>query len=298
MKTFFEFGEIIKDTTEFVIFGIPWDSLTTKAGIDSHSAPKKIRDISYDLALTTETGHDIPNLKVCDMGDIALDSEDVSTNIHTIEKFVKELYKNKSDIIPIMIGGDHFSTYPTLKGIGKSINTDNVGIIVFDAHLDFYNTWKDNIYSHATITHRVFDLNWVNQYNILVVGTRDIDIPEKELAEKYNLHYFNAYELNNNTEEYIQRIINFFHSNNIEKLYLSIDIDVLDPSAAPGTGYAIPGGFSYRELWTILRKLTTFFSIIGFDMVEVAPNLDLPNDVTCTIAAKIIIELISFIQNI
>jgi arginase family enzyme len=232
------------------------------------------------------------------MGDIALESEDISNSIHTIENFMKELYKTKSEIIPIMIGGDHFCTYPTLTGIGKSINTDDVGIIVFDAHLDFYNTWKDNTYSHATITHRLFDLDWVNRNNLLVVGTRDIDIPEKELAEKYNLHYLNAYELNNNIEAYIQRIINFFHSNNIERLYLSIDIDVLDPSAAPGTGYAIPGGFSYRELWTILRKLTTFFSVIGFDMVEVAPNLDLSNNVTCTIAAKIIIELISFIQNL
>ena len=74
-------------------------------------------------------------------------------------------------------------------------------------------------------------------------------------------------------------------------------IDVLDPSIAPATGYAIPGGLSYRELWHILRALAKSFNIIGFDLVEVAPNLDPPNNVTANLAAKLIIEFISFISH-
>ena len=76
---------------------------------------------------------------------------------------------------------------------------------------------------------------------------------------------------------------------------MSIDIDALDPSIAPGTGFAIPGGFSYREIWIILRELTKNFNIRGFDLVEVAPNLDNANNMTCNLAAKLIIEFISFI---
>lgn len=297
MKTFYEFGEIIKSNTKFTIFGIPWDTLTTKEGVVSRNAPEKIRDISYELALTTELGDEVPTLPVCDMGNIEIDVNEISKNIQIIERFVGKLYDSKPSIIPVMIGGDHFCTYPTYSGINKALDHENIGILVFDAHLDFYDTWEGNKYSHATITHRLFDLEYINNQNILIVGTRDIDIPEKDLADKDGLKYLNAYELNRNTNKLIQRIINFFHDSNIEQLYLSIDIDVLDSSSAPGTGYAIPGGFSYRELWHILRKLTTFFTIIGFDVVEVAPNLDLANNITCKTAAKIIIELISFIQN-
>jgi len=96
---------------------------------------------------------------------------------------------------------------------------------------------------------------------------------------------------------YTNKIIDFFKKNNIKNLYVSIDIDVLDPSIAPGTGFAIPGGFSYRELWQILKEMSSHFNILGFDLVEVAPNLDLQNNITCNLAAKLIVEFMSFIIN-
>ena len=244
MKTFYEFGEIIKSETQFAFFGVPWDALTTKKGVVSRNAPERIRAVSYDLALTTELGVEIPSLPVCDMGNVEINSDETK-NIQTIERFIGNLYDTKPNIVPVMIGGDHFCTYPVYSGINKVLDYENVGILVFDAHLDFYNTWEGNQYSHATISHRLFDLEDITSQNLLILGTRDIDIPEKDLAGQHNLKYFNAYELNHNVNEFIQRIINFFHDSNIEQLYLSIDIDVLDPSIAPGTGYAIPGCFSY-----------------------------------------------------
>ncbi|TFF99718.1 MAG: agmatinase [Promethearchaeota archaeon] len=295
METFFDFGEIIKKDTEFVIFGIPWDSLTSIKGVESSKAPKRIREATYDIGLATELGIEIPKLKVCDKGDIEIDSKDISENLKNIEDFIQKLYETNSSIIPVMIGGDHFCSYPVIRKVGNFLKEDKLGVLVFDAHLDFYDKWEENKYSHATISHRIFDLDFINNQNFLIVGTRDIDIPEQNLAKQNNLEFFNAYEFHNNINEFSQRIINFFHNSKVEKLYISIDIDVLDPSIAPGTGYAIPGGFSYRELWHILRKLSIFFDIIGFDLVEVAPNLDLLNKITCNTAAKIIIELISFI---
>ncbi|MCK4369681.1 MAG: arginase family protein, partial [Candidatus Lokiarchaeota archaeon] len=137
----------------------------------------------------------------------------------------------------------------------------------------------------------------INNKNLLVVGTRDIDIPELELAESENIEYISAYHLIEGLENYIEKIIGFFKKSSIKYLYVSIDIDALDPSIAPGTGFAIPGGFSYRELWKILKEISKNFEIIGFDLVEVAPNLDLDNKMTCNLAAKVIIELISFISN-
>jgi len=297
--TFFDFGEVIGQETVFVIFGIPWDYLTSIQIANSAIAPNKIRDVTQNLALTTELGVEIPLLNVVDLGDILIKPKAIEQNLKNIDNFVKDLYQQKSDIIPIMIGGDHFCTYPVLKAISEQTkDKEGFGVLIFDSHLDFYDSWDKGVYSHATISRRTFDLENINNTNLMIVGTRDIDIPELESAKDKNITHLNAYLIQEyGLEEYTNHVINFFNKSRIYNLYISIDIDVLDPSVAPATGYAIPGGFSYREFWYILKKLAESFTIKAFDLVEVSPNLDLPNNMTSTLAAKLIIELISFISS-
>ena len=294
---FFDFGEIIDDDTEFVIFGIPWDYLTSNKASNSAIAPKKIREVTNDLALTTEKGFYIPKLKAVDVGDIKVESSNVDKNLKEIKTFMDSIYQQKSDVIPVMIGGDHFCSLNTIKAVGDHFGKkDEFGVLIFDAHLDFYDKWDKSVYSHATITHRVYDLQYISNKNLLVVGTRDIDIPELEIANRENIKYLEAYKLMDlGIRRYMEKIIEFFTNSSITTLYISIDIDALDPSIAPGTGFAIPGGFSYREMWRILNEVADHFSIIGFDLVEVAPNLDLSNNITCNVAAKLIVEFMSFI---
>ncbi len=295
--TFYDYGIIIDENTEFVIFGIPWDYLTSIKAPNSSIAPQKIRDVTNNLALTTELGMSIPELKVVDIGDVNIIPNEVDTNINEIKNYVNKIYDEKKDIVPIMIGGDHFCTFPVFKAIGKNLeNKENLGVLIFDSHLDLYEEWDKGVYSHATVTHRIFDLEYMHNKNLLIVGTRDIDIPEIEIARNENITYLNSYFISElGLDEYTNKIINFFQSSGIKTLYISIDIDALDPSIAPATGFAIPGGFSYRDFWIMLKKITNEFEIIGFDLVEVAPNLDLSNQITSNLAAKIIIELISFI---
>jgi agmatinase len=295
---FFDFGEVINHDTKFVIFGIPWDYLTSIQIANSAIAPKKIRDVTINLALTTELGIEIPALRVVDLGDISIKPKTIEQNLKIIEDFVQDIYKQKKDVIPVMIGGDHFCTYPVLKTINEQIrDKEQFGILIFDSHLDFYNSWDKGVYSHATVSRRTFDLENVNKTNFMIVGTRDIDIPELESAKEKNIVYLNAHLLQEyGIQDYTNKIINFFNKSGISNLYISIDVDVLDPSVAPATGYAIPGGFSYREFWYILRKLVESFTIKAFDLVEVSPNIDLPNNVTSILAAKLIIEVISFIS--
>ena len=295
---FFDFDKDIKKDTQFVIFGIPWDYLTSIDLPNSSIAPEKIRNVTNDIGWTTELGDHITKFKVVDVGDVSIEKANIETNIRTIKKFVNDFYKKNQNIIPIMIGGDHFCSYPVIKAIGDNFEKKNeFGILIFDSHLDFYKEWDKGVYSHATVSHRIYDFEYINNKNLLVVGTRDIDIPELELAESENIEYISAYHLIEGLENYIEKIIGFFKKSSIKYLYVSIDIDALDPSIAPGTGFAIPGGFSYRELWKILKEISKNFEIIGFDLVEVAPNLDLDNKMTCNLAAKVIIELISFISN-
>jgi agmatinase len=295
---FFDFGEKINKDTDFVIFGIPWDYLTSIDAPNSAIAPQKIREVSDNLALTSELGFEIPKIKLVDIGDVFIEIKNVEKNLKEIGNFVKNLYNEKKDIVLVMIGGDHFCTYPVVKAIGKNLKEkNNFGVLTFDAHLDLYQEWDKGVYSHATISHRIYDLDFINNGNLLIAGTRDIDIPELEIAKKEKITYLDAYKLTEiGLSEYTNKIIDFFLNSDIKSLYVSIDIDALDPSIAPGTGFAIPGGFSYREIWKILRELTKNFSIIGFDLVEVAPNLDNANNMTSNLAAKLIIEFISFID--
>ncbi|MHA1688063.1 MAG: arginase family protein [Promethearchaeota archaeon] len=297
--TFFDVGEIIDEKTEFVLFGIPWDYLTSLDNANSSIAPAHLRKISKNLALTTELGMEIPNLNLVDVGDVSIIPMKVESNFIAIQHYIEEIYQQKRNVILVMIGGDHFCTYPVVKTIGDNFKEkEKFGVLIFDAHLDFYEEWDKSIYSHATVSHRIYDLDYVSNKNLLIVGTRDVDILELEFAKKEEIRVLPAYELSTmELSTYINNLIRFFKEHEISQLYVSIDIDVLDPSIAPGTGYAIPGGFTYRELWHILKKIAENFNVISFDLVEISPNLDLPNNMTCNVAAKTIIEFISFIKS-
>lgn len=295
---FFGFGDKINKPTRFVLFGIPWDYLSSSELPNSSMAPEIIRNITNDIGYTTELGFLIPNFKAIDVGDVKIEPMNIEKNLVTINNFVKELFSQNEKIIPIMIGGDHFCTYPVVKGVADQIKKkQEFGVLIFDAHLDFYQEWDKGVYSHATITHRIYDLKYINNKNLLIVGTRDIDIEELDLASSENVKYINAYHIIDGLDYYISNIKEFFHNSNIKNLYVSIDIDVLDPSIAPGTGYAIPGGFSYRDMWKILKDLTLTFDVVGFDIVEVAPNLDLKNKMTSILAVKLIVEFMYFIRS-
>ena len=295
---FFDFDAEIKDDTQFVIFGVPWDYLTSIDLPNSSIAPEAIRNVTNDIGWTTELGDHITKFKVIDVGDVAIERVNVEKNLKRIKNFIEDLYKENEKIIPIMIGGDHFCSYPVIKSIGDRFKKkEEFGILIFDSHLDFYQEWDKGVYSHATVSHRIFDFDYINNTNLMVVGARDIDIPELEIAQSENIEYISAYQLIDGLDNYIEKVIDFFKKSNINFLYVSIDIDVLDPSIAPGTGFAIPGGFSYREIWKMLKEVSENFEIIGFDLVEVAPNLDLKNKMTCNLAAKLIVELISFVSN-
>ncbi len=295
---FYDFGEVIDIDTEFVIFGIPWDYFTSIISSNSAIAPKKIRDVTENLHLISEMGYEIPKLKAVDIGDVKIEPKSISKNLEEIENFVNDIYNQKKTVVLVMIGGDHFCSYPVIKTVGNFLEKKSkFGILILDAHLDLYNEFDKGLYSHATVSRRVYDLDCIDNKNFLIVGTREIDIPELQTVNEEKITYLNAHLLIDfGLKRYIEKITNFFTHSNIKNLYVSIDIDALDPSIAPGTGLAIPGGFSYREMWQILKELAKNFNIIAFDLVEVAPNLDHTNNMTCILAAKLIIEFMSFIK--
>ncbi len=193
---FFDSGEIIENDTDFVFFGIPWDDLTSIVITKSSESPQKIRKITENMALTTEMGFEVPKLKIVDVGNVLVDLNSTERNIQEIYDFVSSLFEQKKDIIPVMVGGDHFCSYPVIKAIGDSIrNPKNLGVLILDAHLDLYEKYQEKIYSHATVSHLIHNLEFISNKNLLIIGTRDIDVPELKNAEIKGLTYFNAYKL-------------------------------------------------------------------------------------------------------
>ncbi|MBD3253498.1 MAG: hypothetical protein GF383_00315, partial [Candidatus Lokiarchaeota archaeon] len=120
----------------------------------------------------------------------------MSNNLKKIEKFINDMYSQNDSVIPIMIGGDHFCSFPVIKAVGDHFRKkNNMGVLIFDAHLDLYQKWDKGVYSHATISHRVFDLDYIDNEKLLIAGSRDIDIPELEIADQENIVHLDSYLL-------------------------------------------------------------------------------------------------------
>ncbi|MCF2140402.1 MAG: arginase family protein [Candidatus Lokiarchaeota archaeon] len=288
--------------TKFALFGIPWDANSTHTHGCPRAAPYKLRELTSFLGRATELEQDITQFNICDFGDIKVLSSKPEQTRKNIIEFINEMLPwNICEPIPVMLGGDHYCTYPVIKALHsrrQEKQEPSFGVIVFDAHLDYYDKWLDEESDfHCTVTKRIADLPNMGVEKVIILGVRDMDIPEIEMAHHDNLKYIPAYKLQNYEQiaAELQKVLQQFQKIGLSEIYVSIDIDVLDGSNTPGTGYSIPGGLTYRQLWNALRFLASHFQIIGFDLVEVAPDLDLPTNLTQITAVKLITEFMGFI---
>ncbi|MHC1591912.1 MAG: arginase family protein [Candidatus Helarchaeales archaeon] len=294
----FSFSDVeLNNNTRFVMIGIPLCATST-IPTEANLGPKAIREASLRFGDQTELGFDLNGSNLLDLGDIQdlKDSKDaIEYNLHEIESYLQENFLDSSRTL-ITLGGDHFVTYPVIKFL--SSKHESFGIISFDAHLDFYDIWAQNeSFSHCTVMRRISDFFNVDEHHpILFVGIRDHDAEEYIGLMARQIPFIRAREFyQGDPISRIKEITSKWKEIDISNVYLSIDIDVLDPGIAPGTGYKIPGGISFWDLWHCLKEISETFNIIGFDVVEVDPSSDV-SGLTSSHAAKIIMELISFIQ--
>lgn len=288
----------LPNDVNFVIFGVPLEVTSTSSRAGAKEGPSAIRKAFEYFSLLTETGTDIFKKNIVDIGNVEVYPSLLEETMGSIEDTISLiLAANPSNpAVPIALGGDHFITYPIVRSLIKTV-TPKFGLIIFDAHVDLYDKWlyKEK-YSHATVFHRILELPSIRKNNFLFIGTRDVDYEEAEFLKLNPIRYIPAYSIpdQQNLESFMLEQFELFHSNNIEHLYVSIDIDALDPSIAPGTGYPIPGGLSYRQLWHCLSMIAREFKVLGFDVVEVCPTYD-PSEITAITAARIITEFLGFI---
>ena len=205
----------------------------------------------------------------------------IMDDIRTTTKKISS--KNK---IPVTIGGEHSLTYGAVNGIYEGLNLLNkneIGIIQIDAHADLRKNYQKEKYSHASVMYLLSREN----YRIAQFGVRAISLEEEENRSKYNITSFDA--------EVIHQKGNIKLPDDFpKKVYISFDIDGLDPSIMPATGTPVPGGLGYYESLYLIKKMITGRDVIGFDLVEFSPieKIEAYNFTAATLIYKVI-ELIN-----
>lgn len=211
--------------------------------------------------------------------EVEVDESDFSI---THESITKAAEKGNA----IFLGGDHSISYSTFKGFAK--NNKGTGIIVFDAHPDLMD--PTYIASHEDYLKKLINDGIVSPENVIIIGLRNIFQDELSFIREKGIRFYTSKMIYNNGIDNVCDEI-MAKARSWSSIYVSVDIDVLDPAHAPGTNHLEPGGLSTRELLHIISRLKFIGKIKAADVVEVDPNKDL-NAITCRVAARIVKELL------
>ena len=258
---------------EYVIFGVPYDK-TSSFRTGASKAPKEIRLASWNLeTYNIKTGMDLKDIKFHDYGELDVINDEPKIMVNKVNKFVSYLLeKNK---FPIAIGGEHSITPGIIKAFPKE-----TAFLSLDAHIDFREKYEDEPYNHACVIKRISDT--IDIKNIAVVGIRSAEKEEFEDAKKYGLYYVDSFSIKEDgINKTIQDLKKRFKN---KKIYLSLDMDVIDPAYAPGVSTPEPFGLTPFDVLTFIENFSS--QITGFDIVEVCPPYD--KGETAILAAKII----------
>ena len=218
------------------------------------------------------------------------DIEEVEVEKANIEKTNENIYNkikeslNEAEQI-FILGGDHSITYPCFKAFSEELA--NAGLLVFDAHPDCVNNFKPP--THEDYLRVLVEERKLKKENVVLVGLRNWHKEEYKFLKENKIKFFNMKEIaNENIHEVSESIMSV--AKNFNALYVSIDIDAMDPAFAPGTGYMEPGGFTSRELLYFLKRLKLLKNLKAIDLVEINPDKD-SNELTVKLGAKILSEM-------
>ena len=268
------------------IIGVPFDS-TCSYHHGSRYGPTIIREASFGFEQYNSTFEKILDGEFYDCGDLNVVHGNCSKTCDALKDSVKELIG--AEIKPIIIGGEHSVSIGSIKALADfedSADLSNITIIHLDAHRDIIDEYIGEKDSHATIMRRVHDLN---PKELIQIGIRSFSIEEKEFVESQdNIVSFLAKDLLDDFEILLNKL------SSIEgKVYVSIDMDVIDPAFAPSVGNPTPNGLHPVDIENIFDALANNenVDIIGFDLVEVAS--DKLGDITAVLAAKIVYDFLT-----
>lgn len=266
------------EESDFAIFGVPFDKTSSfRAG--SAEAPDAIREASHNFeTFMPNHGEDIEHVRYCDLGNLD-EYENADQMVREVEDFATGVIENGK--FPIALGGEHSITPAIVKGF------DDFCVITLDAHLDFREEYEGEKNSHACSTRRIADVVGVDK--VIPIGVRSMSRQEQQDAQELGLRYITSIECTRQRKMFtaIDRALNLM---GIERarVYLSLDMDVIDPAYAPGISNPEPFGLEPIEILRGIDMLAD--NLVGFDIVEVSPPYD--NGNTSALAARLVREVI------
>ncbi|KAJ7569891.1 hypothetical protein O6H91_01G098900 [Diphasiastrum complanatum] len=254
-------------------------------------APPRIREAIWcgSTNSTTEAGKelsdgrvltDVGDVPIQEMRDCGIDDERLMKTVSDSVKLVME----EPPLRPLVLGGDHSISYPVVRAVSEQLGGP-VDILHFDAHPDIYHAFEGNRYSHASPFARIMEGGHARR--LLQVGIRSINQEGRDQAKKFGVEQFEMRYFNRD-RQYLE---NLELGTGVKGVYISIDVDSLDPAFAPGVSHIEPGGLSFRHLLNILQNLKG--DIVAGDVVEFNPQRDTVDGMTAMVAAKLVRELVA-----
>lgn len=270
---------------KYAVLGVPFDATSTyRTG--ARFGPNAIRQASLNIeTYSIRSNFDSERLPISDLGDLHI-SSDIKKTIDTLGLVTKDLFTQKK--IPVTLGGEHTITFGVLEGLKRK--SQETALIVFDAHLDLRKEFLGLNLSHTTFMRLINER--IKPGKIIEVGTRAICSEELAYSKKMGINFITSHQIR---KEGLKKIGNEIENivSSYQNVYLSIDMDVLDPAYAPGVQNPEPEGIETHALLDIICPLCTN-RILGLDVVEVTPIYD--NGITAITASKIILEILSAVE--
>ena len=275
--------DLTSEQTDFSIIGIPFDGLAS-ARKGAAQAPERIRFWSKHVTSFSEDRTRLKDLTVCDLGDMEITHPE--SDFELVRQRVATLPN-----MPILIGGDHSVTIPILQGQRLRYKDQRLGVLWIDAHPDLCDFFDGSKLSHANTMRRALEFG-IEPHDVCMVGLRSWEDQEIDLIENSGIHVYTAADVaERGMKNVADSVFNIL--NDCDAVHISLDIDCLDPAYAPGTGIPEFGGLSSRDVLTLLKG-TQGLSLVGLDVVEIAPPLD-PSESTVFAGLKIIMEYMAVI---
>jgi agmatinase len=288
-----EADELDRWAPDVAIVGAPWDDSTTNRP-GARFGPRALRALAYGPGtFHLDFGVEIFDaLEVVDFGDAHCPHGLVEAAHAAIRERVGVVVSRR--IFPVVLGGDHSITWPSASAVAEAYGWGRIGVVHFDAHADTADSIDGNLASHGTPMRRLIESGAVTGKNFVQVGLRGYwpDAPTFAWMREREMRYHFMQEI---WERGLRAVIDDAVQEALEgsdAIYLSVDIDVLDPAFAPGTGTPEPGGIAPVDLLRAVRRLATDIPLVALDVVEVSPPYDVA-DVTVNNAHRVVLEVLA-----
>ena len=267
-------GDSSYEECEICIVGLPYDG-TSSYRPGSRFGPNAIRKASWGMETYSHTlRRDLGDLKICDLGDLEIPFGNKEMALAKIREAIGKIVDDGK--YPVLLGGEHLITLPVVEGFRSRFH--DLAVVQLDAHTDLRDEYLGETLSHSTVMRRVSEV--VEDGGLFQFGARSGSREEFAYANTIGSLY-------DFTEDAFNRALKGI---NDKPLYISLDLDVLDPSLLPGTGNPEPGGIDFNEIIRGLQILART-RVIGFDVVELSPDHD-PSEVSSIVTAQLVREMI------